>query len=216
MAEDIISTLDSRNFNEFKKDFSELIRVTSGINEEYSKLGKEIDKYKAEFKKLINLFNKKYKNIVIRLRPTAEELKLRVFIKEKGVKDVFLNVASKLNGLRAIGADEVGKASIEETDRFSKELDKVRNKMFISYFEEGSSGTIFLEHYKKGMVELHCDIGECNERSPEFRLCGYYAVKDGVNKVEIYERLAAMGFTEMPTLDKVRNFLKKFNPRMEE
>ena len=66
------------------------------------------------------------------------------------------------------------------------------------------------------MIELHCSKEECKESSPEFKLCGYYAVKDGIDKVEIYERLSAMGFTEMPIWDKVRNFFKKFNPRIEE
>jgi len=215
MAADIINELDSKDLNEFRKDFTELIRVYSGINNEYSKLGKDIDKYIAEFKQIVNLFNKKYKGLVLRLKKTIKELQLRIFIKEKSVKDVFVNVASKLDGLRAIGVADFDKAKIEEADRFSKELDKVKNKLFISYFEK-ESGTIFLEYHKKGLVELHHSDGIGNERSPEFKLCSYYAVKGGVGKVNIHEKLGAIGFTEIPILERVRNFFKKFNPRIEE
>lgn len=215
MAKDIISILDSKDRNEFEKDFTELIRVHFGINKEYSELGKDVDKYINEFKQITNLFNKKYKNLVIRLKQTTEELQLKIFIREKSVKDVFINVASKLNGLRAIGASDFGKAKVEEADLFSKELDKVKNKLFISYFEQ-ESATVFLEYYKKGIIELHYSKDIENERSPEFKLCAYYAVKDGIKKINIHEKLSALGFTEMPILEKVRNFLKKFNPRIEE
>jgi len=215
MAADIISELDSEDLNEFKKDFAELTRVHSGIDKEYSKLGKDVDKYTKEFKQILNLFNKKYKNLAIRAKQTTEEIKLRIFIREKSVKDVFINVASRLDGLKAVGVSDFGKAKIEETDKFSKELDKVKNKLFISYFEK-EAGTIFLEQSKKGMVELHCGEGIGNERSPEFKLCSYYGVKDGAGKINIYEKLSAMGFTEMPILERVRNFFKKFNPRIEE
>ncbi len=215
MAIDIISELDPKDLNEFKKDFTELIRVYSGINREYSKLGKDIDKYIAEFKQIVNMFNKKYKNLVLRLKKTINELQLRIFIKEKSVKDVFINVGAKLEGLKAVGTTDFGKAKIEEADRFSKELDKVKNKLFVSYFEKESTD-IFLEKSKKGMVELHYgkDIG--SERLPSFKLCSYYAVKGGVGKVNIDERLSAIGFTEIPILERVRNFFKKFNPRIEE
>lgn len=215
MAEDIISTLNSKDMNEFKKDFVELMRVHAGINNEYSKLGKDIDRYICEFRKIVNLFNKKYKNLVVRLKQITEELELRLFIKEKSVKDVFLNVASKFNGLKAIGASDFGQAKVEEADKFSKELAKIKNKLFISYFGQEAEGTIFLEQSQKGLIELHhTEAG--NEKSSEFKLCSYYAVKDGVGKGDIYNKLSAMGFVEMPFLDKVRNFFKKFNPRMEE
>lgn len=216
MAHDVISELDSKNLNEFKKDFIELIRVYSGINKEYSKLGKDVDRYVKEFKRIVNLFNKKYKNLIIKLKQTIDELQLRIFIKEKSVKDVFINVASKFNGLKAIGAGDFAGVQIEETDRFSKELDKVKDRLSISYFEQGFSGTVFLEHYKKGVVELHYSEGIENERDPEFKLCSYYAVKDGINKIDIYERLSAMGFVEAPFFGKVMNFFKRFNPKMEE
>lgn len=215
MAGDIISTLNPKDLNEFKRDFTELIRVHSGISDEYSRSGKDTDRYIDEFKKIIILFNKKYNGLVIGLKLTTKELQLRIFIKEKSVKDVFLNAASKLNGLRAVGASAFDQAKIEEADKFSKEIDSVKNKLFISYLEQAES-TVFLEHYKEGMVELHHDEDIGRERSSGFKLCSYYAVKGGIEKADVYERLSAIGFVEMPFLEKVRNFFKRFNPRIEE
>lgn len=176
MPEDTTSGLDTRNLNEFKKDFIELVRVGSGINKEYSRLSKDIDKYITQFKKIIDLFNKKYKNLEIKLEKTTEELKLRIFIKEKSVKDVFINAASTL----------------EDPNNLS------------------------LEDYEKGLVELKYVEDIANEKTPEFNLCAHYAVKSCVKDINIYEMLIGMGFVERPFLNKVREFFKKFNPRMEE
>jgi hypothetical protein len=214
MAQDLISELNPIDLNEFKKDFTELMRVYSGISNEYSKLGKDVDKYLEEFKKIINLFNKKYKNINFKLKKTVEELQLKIFFKENSVKDVFVNVASKLNGLKAIGTSDFDQAKTEEADKFSKELDNAKNKLFISYFDK-ELDTVFLEQYKKE-IELHYGDEIKNENSPEFKLCAYYAVKEGISKINVYEKLSVMGFVEKPALSKIRNFLKKFNPRIEE
>ncbi len=78
-----------------------------------------------------SLFNKKYAGLALKLKQTAEESQLQIFIKEKSVKDIFVNVASRLDGLSAIGASDFGKARVEEGDKFSKELSKVKNKIFI-------------------------------------------------------------------------------------
>ena len=216
MAGDIISGLDTKDLNEFKKDFIELIRANSGINKEYSSLGKDIDKYLAQFKQIVDLFNKKYKNLIVRLKQTPEELKLRFFIKDNSVKDVFTKVASRLDGLSSIGTNNFDAATIEQTDKFSKEIDKIKNKIFISYYgkEEGSNN-LFLE-YKNKMIELHYGDEIEDERSPNFKLCAYYAIKGGIKNINIQEKLSAMGFLERPFLDKFRKFFKKFDPRIEE
>jgi len=120
MAQDLISELNPRDLNEFKKDFTELMRVYSGISNEYSKLGKDVDKYLEEFKKIINLFNKKYKNINLKLKKTVEELQLKIFFKENSVKDVFVNVASKLNGLKAIGTSDLIRQKQKKLINFQK------------------------------------------------------------------------------------------------
>ena len=216
MAADIMSELNSNDLNEFRKDFTELIRVSFGISKEYSKLSKDVDRYLEEFKKIVALFNKKYNGLTLRLKKTTEELRLRIFIKENSVKDVFVNVASKFNGLKAIGVNDFSEAKVEEADKFSKMLDSVKNKLFISYFEQETSGTIFLEYYKEGMVELHYNHGIGDEKNPEFKLCVYYAVKGGIGEVNVYEKLSGIGFVENPVLDKVRKFFKKFNPRIGE
>jgi len=55
-----------------------------------------------------------------------------------------------------------------------------------------------------------------SDKSPEFKLCAYYAVKDGIGKEDVHEIIASMGFFEAPRPDKVRNLLNKFSTRIEE
>jgi hypothetical protein len=217
MAPDIINGLSSNELNKFKKDFNELVRISTGVSKEYAKQSKDIDKYLVVFKKVIDMFNKKYSGITIKIKKTAKDLKMRIFLKGGSVNDVFKNVASKIDGMIAIGANDFDAAKIEEGDKFSKELQKIDNKFFISYLgEESKSGHIYLEQSKGGMLELHYDDQLANIRSPQFKLCSYYAVNGGIKDIDIYEMLASVGFLERPGLHDVRKFRRTFYPRIEE
>ncbi len=212
MAADITGELNSRDLKEFGKDFGEVMRVYSGINKEYAMPGKETDRYIDRFRDGLKKFNKKYKNLVINLRATTEKLNLSIFIKDGGVKEVFANVASKLNGLKAVGLKDFGEVKVEEPE-FSDVIEKVKDRLFISYVEQSES-SVYLEQ-RKDMVELHADEDIGNPSSPGFKILGYYAVKD-MGKCDVYSILSGIGFMERPILDKVRSMLKKFNPRIGE
>jgi hypothetical protein len=216
MAADVTSQLASSDVKEFRKDFTELMRVYFGIKKEYSRMSKDASKYIKEFGKVVLDFNKKYKGLAVNLRKTTEDIRLGIILNEKSVKDVFLNAASRLEGLRTIGASELAAVKVEDTDKFTKELDKVGKKMYISYFEqESGSGTIILEQ-REDAVELFYGNGIENEKSPEFKLCSYYAVKGGINHIDIHDSLSRMGFIDSPKFSDVMNFFKKFNPKIEE
>ena len=214
MAQDIIAVLDQKNFNEFKKDFIQLVRVYLGVKGEYSRSGKHADRYVTQLGEIISLFNKKYRNITLRIRHMSDGLQLGIFLKEKSVKDAFVNAASKIDGIKSIGVEDFDDVKIEEVDKFSRELDKTKDILFISYDVQNVSGNISLEKQKNG-DELHFGSGISRESSPAFKLCAYYAAKE-VNKLDVHERLAAIGFLEAPLLDKVRRFLTKFSSRIEE
>ncbi len=205
----ILDELDMRNVKVFKKDFSELFRVYNGINELYAKMGKDVDKYIFKFKEAIKVFNEKY-GLVVRLDKALDSLKLRVFLKEESVRDVFSNVASKVDGLNSIGIKSADAVKVEETDRFSKELDNAKDKLFVSY-----NGTVALFKVGEEGIEI---IGEgiFDGKTGEFEICAYYAVKGGVKDVDVHERLVGFGFFETTTFEKVSNFLKRFNPRIGE
>ncbi|HZX44292.1 MAG TPA: hypothetical protein VFF28_01275 [Candidatus Nanoarchaeia archaeon] len=212
MAQDILDELSSDDTREFMRDFNELIRVYNGIKDEYREGSKSIDKDIKEYDSVVKLFNSKYKGIEIKF--THAKMGFSIFLKEKSAKDAFTNAASRLNGLKDIGANEFGKASVDEETKFTRELGKVKDKIFLSFV--GQEGDSFVLEDCKGRVTLDFDEGICSEKSPQCRLCCYYAVKDGIGDEDVYSRLCAMGFGEQPLLQKVRKFLQKFDPKLNE
>ena len=205
MAADIISELSSRDLNEFKKDFLELMTVLGRLNKEYGKVSRNIDKSIKDFKEAINLCNEKYSGIKLKLKKTIEELKLTILIKEKSVIDLFKNVASRIEGLKAIGSTGQKAIPLEDADKFSRELDKVKDKLFVSYHYVDGTNAILFESIENGMIEMHYSQDITQDKSPEFKICAFYAVKEGVNHdINVCDRLAAFGFLEHPHQEKVK------------
>ncbi|MBW2989403.1 hypothetical protein KY358_03735 [Candidatus Woesearchaeota archaeon] len=215
MDKSITGELSQGDLREFKKDFIELLRVYFGIKEEYVMLTKGIEKKIKVFKEAVGIFNRKYRGILLKVKDTSEDVALKVIIKEKSVKDVFTSTASKMDGLKAVGARDFGAADIEDPERFSREVDKAKDRIFISYFDQKESH-VLLEKHKQGGIELHYGHDILDESSSQFRLCSYYAVSKGVKKMDIYSRLSSIGFLDMPSFQDVRSFLKRFEPRIEE
>jgi hypothetical protein len=216
---DILDSIGQRKLTIFRKDFRQMIRVSLGMDKDYGKSSPDFDFYFPKYKKLIQSFDKKYKNLKLKLKRTEEELKMRIFIKEKDVVDVFNKVASKIIGLRSIGATGFGIADISESDRFAKELSRAKDKLYISYYEaESGSNTIYLEYDKKQkVVEVHYNwkaIGEC--KSPEYKLIAYYGAKDFEPKIDLLTPAAQFGFSDLLLREEAREWLDEFEPKFNE
>lgn len=207
----LLAEFDNTDKTEFKKDFLQLMRIASGIDKEYGKSSKSIDKYAPKYKLLVELFNKKYKN----LRLKIEKTELRIFINEKNVKDVFSNAANKIEGLKAIGANDFNAANVENSEKFAKELMNVKNDIYISY----NTDDIHLKYdEKEGMAQLHYNCEKISDENESgFRLLSYYALKGGYDKsIEIYEKGIEFGFYDLLTETEKDKWLDKFNPRFGE
>lgn len=216
---DILDEFDNKEINIFKNDFIQLMRVAKGMDKYYSKQDKKLDKYMPFYEKLIENFNKKYKNLQIKLIKTPSALRLRLFIKEKNVKDIFSSAAIKIIGLKSIGANGFGKADVTKSDELNKELEKIQNKIYISYYhQEKGSDTIILEYDKKAkMVELLYDPATIvNEASPEFKLVAFYAIKNFNPKIDIFTKGAVFGFVDILSEDEKMEWFGTFNPRIGE
>ena len=216
---DLLDPLSRKDVNTFKKDFTQLIKLAAGMDMDYRESSKDIDIYMPRYKTLIKLFNKKYPGLFLKITKTTEELKLRIFIKdEKNVKDIFINSASRIAGLKSIGAESLGAANIG-SDRFNKEIDKIENNVQISYYEPDLGSTaIILEYDKKTkMVELFYNIKDAtNESNPEFKLCAFYALKQGYdNKIELSVKGDEFAFNDWSEEAK-KQFLDKFDPLLYE
>jgi hypothetical protein len=216
---DILDSIGLRKVTAFKKDFIQMIRVSIGMDKDYGKCSPDFDFYFPKYKKLIQLFDKKYKNLKLKLKRTEEELKMRIFIKEKNVVDAFNKVASKIIGLKSIGATGFGIADVSESDRFAGEINTAKDKLYISYYEaESGSNTIYLEYDKKmKMVEVHYNwkaVGEC--KSPEYKLIAFYGTLEFDSKVDLLTPASKFGFSDKLLRAEVKKWLDDFEPKFTE
>lgn len=221
MAAGLLSQFKSPDLSTFKKDFLQLIRIEYGIDRYYSEANESIDFYLPKYKSFVRLFNKKYPGLKLKLEHKGYEIKLRIFInKIKDVRAVFQEAASKIQGIKSIGAKGFGRADVKDSGKFSAELESAKDKIHISYYDqEAGSNTLVLEHNKKQkLVEIGFDLEAiANERSPEFKLCSYYALKNSFDrKVKIFEKGTDFGFIRLLSDSEKKKELDKFNLRFEE
>lgn len=210
---DLLDIFDKKDIKDFQKDIEQIIRISTGVNKEFGKVNKNLDKYIKNYKTLIKLFNRKYNNLLLKIKTTLDEIKLFIFLRnEKNVRDVFINVASKIAGLKSIGTSgiEIG------AEKFSDELENIKDKIYISYYSQDIGSTIiFMEYNKKQKnVELHYNLKDIiDEKNPEFKLIAYYALKDGFKKINIFSEAIKFGFLDLLTETEKKEWLEKFNPR---
>ncbi|MBS3097464.1 hypothetical protein J4209_01565 [Candidatus Woesearchaeota archaeon] len=216
----LLDSLNKKDVSEFKKDFIQLIRVAVGMDKYFSGNDKDFDKYLPRYKKLISLFNEKYSRLQLKFVVNFDESRLLILFKgEKSVKDVFLNAASKIVGLKSIGTDGFGEVDVKDSEKFSKKIESAGDCIYLSYYhQEAGSDTIYLEYNKKyKMVELHYDFkGVFNEKGPEFKLCAFFALSGGFKKIDFFSEAASFGFIDLLSDDEKKEWLDDFNPRLEE
>ena len=142
---------------------------------------------------------------------------MRVFIKSRDAREFFAESASKIPGLRSIGRTGFNHVEVNDVEKFARFLDSIMNKVFVTY-TDAESGTssfaAFLDKREK-MTEIICSLPEMlNENSAAFRICAFYALKDGFDrKIEIYGNASTFGFFNLLNEMEKREWYDKFNPK---
>ena len=214
---DLLSEFNTVDINHFKKDFIQIIKVGSEIERYYGEAQHDLDTFIPKFEKLAEKFNKKYKGIRIKTKKTIEHFQVRLFLKVKDIKDFFAESASRVPGLKSVGRINFNQIDVSDAEKFAKFLDAILDKIFISYIEpeSGTSTITAIFNRNEKMVELIYNSAELiNENSAGFKICTFYALKEGYNKkIEIYNEAVTFGFYNL--LDEVekREWYDKFNPR---
>lgn len=212
---DVLTGIAQKDIKEFNRDFSQLLKVGSEIDRYYGEWKQDIDKYFLKFEKLSKKFNKKYKNIKIKIKKKIDGIHLGIFLDEKSIKDLFNNCASRITGLKSIGVKNFGIADINEAEKFANEVNKIKNELYLTYMvPETGSFSVYLSKRNKS-IELNWDVKESIlELSPDFKICAYYALKDGYGKkIKILEESATFGFLKEPSQKEVKDWFDKLNPR---
>ena len=63
----LLGNIDRKSISEFRKDLLDMLRIGIELDEQYGELNQDIEIYIKKFGFLVKKFNKKYKNITLKL-----------------------------------------------------------------------------------------------------------------------------------------------------
>ena len=216
----LLGSVDRKTINEFGKDLLQMLRVGKDLDVQFGQSNLDVKDYLKKFDSLIKSFNKKYKNIALKLVKKTSSIELKLLLNEKSVRDVFENSASKIMGLQSIGANAFGTAMVSDMGSFTKERDKAKNKLHITYHSpQTGTSKVFLQHDKKSRkIELVYELEEIeNGPSAEFQIAAYYALNEEYNKnIKLEEEAATLGFTTWPDHNVKSDYFHKYDPHLSE
>ncbi len=187
----ILEKFNYRDVAEFKQDFILIMKMTSEIDREYGSIDTSFLHNKPEYEKCLELFSKKYKDLILKPNTNPVDKNLNIFFDVKLVKDVF-DVAKEIDRFKAAGRDSLSLINISDK-RF--DVLEISNRACLEYFTSAKSKSIILRFSSaEQKPELIYDKeGVIDEKSPEFKLCAYYGCLNGFDK-KINMRSAAATF----------------------
>lgn len=216
MNNTLLASIDKKAINEFRKDLLQMLRLGKGIDRYYAEAQSDLDTYFKRFNSLIDIFNKKYKNLKLKAVKKTNEIDLKILLNEKNVRDCFETAASKIMGVQSIGTSKFGTAVVSDPGAFSKQVEKTKNKLYITYYSPQTGTTnVFLQYDKREKkVELIYDLEDIeNEPSPEFQLAAYYALNQPYNKkINLHDEGGTLGFLAIPGHEGKAEYFRKFDP----
>lgn len=178
----ILEQFSYQDIAEFKRDFILLMRMTSEIDREYGSIDPSFLHNLPEYTKCLELFSKKYRDIVLKPNTSVGTKRIQIFFDVKSIRDVF-DIAIRIDRLEAVGRDSMNLINIKDRG-FEEIKSTILNKVYLKYFTSAKSKTIILKlNEKEKMPELIYDkAGIVDDESPEFKLCSYYGCLNGFDK----------------------------------
>jgi len=214
---DILSEFSSSEVNEFKKDLTQMMKVGAEIDRYYGEAQHDLDVFIPKFEKLVEKFNKKYKGLKIKTRKLIDSYKVKLFIKERDIKEFFAKSASRIPGLKSVGRTNFNQVDVADAEKFARFLDSLLDKIYISYLdtESGTSTIAVMYDRNEKMIEIiYNPVEIMNENSAGFKICAFYALKNGIDKkIEVYGDASTFGFYNLLDEIEKREWYDKFNPR---
>ena len=220
MNNTLLASINKKAINEFRKDLLQMLRIGIELDKQYAGSNQDVSSYIKKFNSLIDLFNKKYKNLKLKQVKKTDHIDLKLLLNEKSVRDCFENAALKIIGVQSIGTSKFGTAGVSNGGDFSNELEKTKNKLYLTYYNPQAGTTnVFLQYDKKEKkVQLTYDIKEIeNYPNPEFQLAAYYALNQPYNKkIDIHDEGATLGFSSLMLHSEKAEYIRKFDPHLTE
>lgn len=214
---DILSEFNPLDIAHFKKDFIQMVKVGAEIDRYYGEAQHDLDVLIPKFEALVEKFNKKYKGVRIRVKKLVDAYKVRLFVKESGIKEFFAESASRIPGLKSVGRTSFNQVEVADAEKFARFLDSLMGRIYLTYADAESGTSAIAAAYDRNekMIEIIYNPAEAmGENSACLRICAFYALKNGFDrKIEIYGSASTFGFSNLLDEIEKREWYDKFNPR---
>ena len=207
---DIPDQQDKGALNKFSKEFSQLLNVIQNIQLMAARNQKETAGYLLQFHDVLRQVGRKYPAISLRWKTGTQPL-IEFGIRKQQVKDIFRQAAA-IEGLVAIGVKSFGAAKIEDTDKFSKEIDKIGKEVYLTFEKGKKASFVILRQKAPSLVQVDFDIEQGFD--PALKLLSHFALEGKHSDVDILSSLNAFGFAENPDYYRQREWLNEYSPRV--
>ena len=218
MATDILSEFGSANVKQFSMDFMQTIKVGAQIERYYGESQNPLDTMLPKYEKLLEKFNRKYKGILIRTKKTTDSFHVRIFLKISGIKEFFADSASRIPGIKTVGKSDFNEVDVGDSENLARFLDSLLDKICLSYVDiDGGTSTIaaVFDRSKKMVEAIYNPPDMMNENSAGFKICAFYALKEGVQKdIDVYSGMSTFGFMDILSEVGKREWHDRFGPRL--
>ena len=155
----ILNNYKNEDIKIFVYDLFLVFDILNKLNDE--NISSQLDRDIKKFKKLIDDWAIKYRDIMFELK-TTDELSLRVFFKEEKLVDII--------------------KILKDMNRFDRIQKVDEDELTAVFLIGGEENTLTLKQDNKRIRLIYLQEDMVNPKSPEFRLCIYYGLKDGFNK----------------------------------
>jgi hypothetical protein len=171
--EGILKEYKPEDIEIFVQDLFFVFNILQNLDHEYGETDNhEIERDLKKFKNLVKDWNNKYRDIILDFKRTQLECKIDIFIIEKDAE----TLASVIKGMKRFNT----------LNLYEKKLDAAFQDI------KGGENTLTFEIENRVFRLIYLKGDMLKPQSPEFRLCTYYAMKNGFEKTINLEKYKNM------------------------
>ena len=156
----VLKGFSKSDIKEFVHDLFLAFSVLENIEKNYGDLNTQLERDIKRFKQMIKDWNTKYWDIILEFCDSNTEPGLKVLLREKQLSNL-VSVIKKMNRFKELDIDE---EKIEALFEYNEQENTLTIK---------KNDNINLIYLREDMLD---------PRSPEFRICTFFGLKNGFNK----------------------------------
>jgi len=186
----ILEQFDFGDVSEFTKDFVLVMNMTSEIDREYGIMDSSFLHNLPEYEECLNLFSKKYKDIILKPDTSSSVKNLRIFY-DVPFKEI-MEIALKMEKVAGVGRNSMSVVN-SNSSNFKQAISAISTKAYLLYYSSAKSKSIIL---KKNNTDLKVELiydkpGIIDKNSAEFKLCAYFGCLNGFDKSINLQKVAS-------------------------